>query len=185
LSFFHAFYFVSYTATTIGFGELPHALTGAQRIWVTFCVYATVIVWLYSIGSLIALLQDKTLRRAMEERRFCRRVRASRALLSDLRLRPDRQRPGAGADRPRPARGGAGQQPGAGQPAQAGEPARVRAGAACDVRRPDNLLLAGLRLPGCQGVLALTSDNQVNLKVAIAAKLLHPEREGHLPGRYP
>jgi voltage-gated potassium channel len=76
-SFFHAFYFVSYTATTIGFGELPHALTDAQRIWVTFCVYATVIVWLYSIGSLIALLQDKTLRRAMEEMRFCRRVRPS------------------------------------------------------------------------------------------------------------
>jgi voltage-gated potassium channel len=42
------------------------------------------------------------------------------------------------------------------------------------VRRPDNLLLAGLRLPNCQGVLALTSDNEVNLKVALAAKLMHP-----------
>jgi len=67
LSFFDAFYFISYTATTIGYGEIPYALTGAQRIWVTFCIYATVIVWIYSIGSLIALLQDKTLQRAMEE----------------------------------------------------------------------------------------------------------------------
>ena len=32
LGFFHALYFISYTATTIGFGELPHALTVPQRV---------------------------------------------------------------------------------------------------------------------------------------------------------
>ena len=29
MGFFHAFYFMSYTATTIGFGEIPHAFTDA------------------------------------------------------------------------------------------------------------------------------------------------------------
>ena len=33
MSIFHALYFISYTATTIGFGELPHAFTDAQRAW--------------------------------------------------------------------------------------------------------------------------------------------------------
>ena len=28
MSFFHAFYFVSYTATTIGFGEIPYEQSG-------------------------------------------------------------------------------------------------------------------------------------------------------------
>jgi voltage-gated potassium channel len=70
LSFFHAFYFVSYMSTTIGFGELPNEFTDAQRIWVSFCVFATVAVWLYAIGTLIALLQDTTFQRAITERRF-------------------------------------------------------------------------------------------------------------------
>lgn len=38
MSFFHAFYFISYTATTIGFGEIPNAFSDAQRLWVTVCI---------------------------------------------------------------------------------------------------------------------------------------------------
>ena len=34
LSIFHAFYVMSYTATTIGFGEIPYPFTDAQRLWV-------------------------------------------------------------------------------------------------------------------------------------------------------
>ncbi|NCB14524.1 MAG: potassium transporter TrkA, partial [Erysipelotrichia bacterium] len=53
MSIFDAFYFISYTATTIGFGETPYTFTYPQRIWVTFCIYLTVLGWFYSIGSLI------------------------------------------------------------------------------------------------------------------------------------
>jgi voltage-gated potassium channel len=35
MTLFDAFYFMSYTATTIGFGELPWPFTTAQRLWVT------------------------------------------------------------------------------------------------------------------------------------------------------
>jgi len=39
MSLFHAFYFVTYTATTTGFGEIPNAFTDEQRLWTIFCLY--------------------------------------------------------------------------------------------------------------------------------------------------
>ena len=62
LGFFHAFYVVSYTATTIGFGELPFVFTDAQRAWVTFSIYLSVICWAYALGSIFALVQEPVFR---------------------------------------------------------------------------------------------------------------------------
>ena len=59
MSFFHAFYFVSYTASTIGFGELPVAFSEPQRMWVSVVIFLSVIGWSYSIISLLSLVQDK------------------------------------------------------------------------------------------------------------------------------
>ena len=56
LSFFHAFYFLTYTATTTGFGELPVKFTDAQRMWGIICLYASVVAWLYAVGAIIRLL---------------------------------------------------------------------------------------------------------------------------------
>jgi Trk K+ transport system NAD-binding subunit len=176
LSFFHAFYFVSYMSTTIGFGELPRAFSDAQRLWVTLCIYATVIGWLYSVGSMIALLQDKALRRAIEERRFAHHVRRVK---EDFYLICGYGQTGSGLVRALTDRN---------QRAVVldSNPERIDLlklepllefvpALWADVRRPDNLLLAGLRSPHCAGVLALTSSNEVNLKVALAAKLMHPD----------
>ena len=175
-SFFHAFYFVSYMSTTIGFGELPNAFTDAQRIWVSFSVFATVAVWLYAIGTLITLLQDTTFQRAITEARFRRRVRRLRepfylvcgygqtgtALVRSL---TDRHQRVVTIDV---------------------DPQRVNllkldnlreyVPALCaDAREPSSLEAAGLKHPLCKGVVALTNVNEANLKIAIAAKLLHPE----------
>ena len=49
MSFFHAFYVISYTATTIGFGEIPYPFSDAQRMWVTFSIYLSVIGWALSL----------------------------------------------------------------------------------------------------------------------------------------
>ena len=176
MDFFHAFYFVSYTSTTIGFGELPHEFSDAQRIWVTVCIYATVIVWLYSIGALIALLKDKTLQRAIEERLFARRVNAIR---EPFYLVCGYGQTGSGLVRALTDRG---------QRAVVldNNPERINLlkiehlrefvpALRADVVRPDNLLLAGLRNPRCAGVLALTSSNDANLKVSLSAKLIRPE----------
>lgn len=176
LSIFHAFYFVSYMSTTIGFGELPREFSDAQRIWVTLCIYATVTGWLYSVGSMIGLLQDKALRRTMEERRFAghvRRIKEAFYLVCGygqtgsglVRALTERDQRAVVLDN---------------------NPERVDLlkleslhefvpALRADVRRPDSLLLAGLRSPYCAGVLALTSSNEVNLKVALAAKLMHPD----------
>lgn len=75
MSIFDAFYFVSYTATTIGFGETPYEFTYAQRIWVSFSIYITVIGWFYGIGSLVRLLQDKLFLQEIEKSRFKRQIK--------------------------------------------------------------------------------------------------------------
>jgi hypothetical protein len=77
MGFFHAFYFMSYTATTTGFGEIPFAFTDAQRLWVTLCIHLTVIGRAYAVGTLLGLLQGRGFRQAMAVQRFARHVRAS------------------------------------------------------------------------------------------------------------
>jgi len=74
LSFFDAFYFVSYMASTIGFGESPFDFTYAQKLWVTFSIYLTVIGWFYGIGALVTSITDKTLRFEMMRSRFKKEV---------------------------------------------------------------------------------------------------------------
>ena len=75
MTIFDAFYFVSYTATTIGFGELPYAFTYPQRIWVTVATFLTVLGWFYSIGSLISLLQDKLFLQEIERAKFLKHIK--------------------------------------------------------------------------------------------------------------
>src|SRR3954451_16008551 len=74
MGFFDAFYVMSYTATTIGFGEIPYPFTYSQRMWVTVSISLTVIGWAYAIGSLLALLQDRSFRSALALQRFRRNV---------------------------------------------------------------------------------------------------------------
>jgi hypothetical protein len=76
LGVFHALYFISYTATTIGFGELPHAFTDPQRAWTVVCIYLCVVAWAYTLGSVFQMSQDQTLRDALARRRFAGRVAA-------------------------------------------------------------------------------------------------------------
>lgn len=76
LGFFHALYFISYTATTIGFGEIPYTFTDPQRAWTTVCIYLCVVAWAYTLGSVFHLSQNQTLRDTLSRRRFARRVTA-------------------------------------------------------------------------------------------------------------
>ena len=75
MTLFDAFYFVSYTATTIGFGEIPYAFTYPQRMWVTFSTFLTVLGWFYSIGTLVSLLQDKLFLQELERARFLKQIK--------------------------------------------------------------------------------------------------------------
>ncbi len=175
LDFFHALYFVSFMSTTIGFGEIPHEFTDAQRLWVLFCIYATVVTWIYAIGTVLSLLQDKTFQNAISERRFARRIRAFRepfymicgygetgsALVYAL---TQRHQHAVAIDI---------------------DPQRVNLlklenlrlyvpALTGDAGTPLHLQEAGLKHPRCAGVVALTNFNEINLKIAITSKLLRP-----------
>lgn len=78
MGFFHAFYVVSYTATTIGFGELPYIFTDAQRMWLIGTIYASVVAWLYAISALLTTVQDPAFRTIRVENAFGRAVRRIR-----------------------------------------------------------------------------------------------------------
>lgn len=175
MTFFDAFYFMSYTASTIGFGEIPRPFSYAQRLWVTFIIYLSVLGWAYAIARLLALLQDRGFQQTLVQQRFTREVRRLREpfflvcgfgetgmqvchALDRMRmrfvvidLREDRV---AEVDL---------------QAFQTDTPALTG-----DARFPQNLAMAGLEHPACRGVLALTSDDGANLAVAMAGKLLHP-----------
>jgi len=173
MDFFHAFYFVSYMGTTIGFGEIPYAFTDAQRMWALFTIYGTVIAWLYGIGSLLSLLQEPAFRKLMTESSFRRDLKRINepfylvcgygdtgsllvTALSDAGIRSvvidmdqDRINTLALEDN-----------------------LFVIPGLCADASVPGNLLKAGLKHKNCIAVIALTNSDNCNLKVAITAKLL-------------
>ncbi len=75
MSFLDAFYFVTFMASTIGFGEIPYEFTYAQRLWVLFSIYIAVIGWFYAIGALVALIQDKQLIEQLRLAKFSRKIK--------------------------------------------------------------------------------------------------------------
>lgn len=176
MDFFHATYFVSFMATTIGFGEIPYEFSDAQRLWVTFALYATVISWIYAIGTLLTLVQDKTFQEAITEGRFARRIRQQRERfflicgygetgMDLVRALTDRGYHAVvvDIDEDRVSL------------LQLQNMREYVPALHADAQGPTHLLAAGLQHPRCEGVVAITNDNRVNLKIAITAKLLHPE----------
>ena len=175
MTIFDALYFMSYTASTIGFGEIPRAFNTAQRVWVTLIIYASVISWAYLVANLLTLAQDRSFRAVLAAGRFRRQVRAlhepfylicglgetgalvGRALdtlglrFVAIDIREDRVLELDLLDLAQDA------------PAMVG-----------NARDPEHLIAAGLTRPGCRGVLALTNDDQANLSVAISVRLLSP-----------
>lgn len=178
MDFFHAFYFVSFMGSTIGFGEVPYPFTDAQRMWTLVCIYATVVSWLYGIGKMLTLFQDQAFIRMMNRSSFVRSVRriqepfylvcgygvTGRLVVRHLVARGlrvvvvdvDRSRiDGLETD-----------------PLPLSVP-----GLCADASAPDVLADAGLLHPNCLAVLALTDQDEANLAIAITTKLLAKEQQ--------
>jgi voltage-gated potassium channel len=175
MSFFHALYFLTYTATTTGFGEIPHPFTDAQRLWAMVCLVTSVIAWLYAIGSIISLVQNPHFLSAIARRRFRKSV--------------------ARIGRPFTIIGGFGD---TGSLLTRGldnadatavildkDPERIKAlslrdyrrampGVQADASAPANLIAAGIKRRNCRAVVALTPSEDVNVKIAVMARLLNP-----------
>ncbi len=187
MDFFHAFYFVSFMGTTIGFGEIPYAFTDAQRMWAIVAMYASVIAWLYGIGGLLATMQDPAFRKLLSDSSFKRRVNHIRddfflicgygdtgsllvSALAEEGFRSvvvDRDEDRINA-------------------LELEDIALHPPGLCGDASRPNILKKAGITHERCIGVVALTGQDQVNLRIALSAHLLKPEgEEGKVVSRPP
>jgi Trk K+ transport system NAD-binding subunit len=175
MSIFHAFYFVSYTATTIGFGEIPYPLTDTQRLWSIFIIYMTVISWFYALGTVIALFQDKSYLQERKKLKFKRNItninrpfylvcgfgETGRAVVNALlkehfgavviELKEDVSE------------------------RTLSDTLEYVPNLTADATEPEVLELAGVHLDKCRGVIAVTASDETNLKIAITSKLLHPD----------
>jgi len=174
MSLFHAFYFITYTATTTGFGEIPHEFSDAQRFWAIACLYVSVIAWFYAIGAIIRLAQNPHFRLALAERNFANSVERitepffvlcgfgdtgsllarglSDARIPTVILEADEARIQALTLRdynvPMP-------------------------GLCADASIPMHLQEAGLERPNCKAVIAATNNEEVNLRISAIASLLN------------
>ncbi|QVL45507.1 MAG: NAD-binding protein [Methylophilaceae bacterium] len=176
MSIFQAFYVISYTATTIGFGEVPYPYSQAQRLWMTFSIYFTVIPWVYAIGKIITLLQDVSLRQTISAERLARNVRRlqepffilcsygqSASLLANILdekgmrvvvIEPNQERLNE---------------------LELTDTRNATLSLCADARIPENLIRAGVYNPYCSGVVTLTDNDEVNLTVAVSVKLMRPD----------
>ncbi|MGM0623930.1 MAG: potassium channel family protein [Campylobacterota bacterium] len=178
MSIFDAFYFLSYTATTIGFGEVPYEFTYGQRLWVIISIYMTVLAWAYCIGSIISMIQDKVFLQELAKGRFKKQVRSIRedflivlgftnvtkevikqALKKDLRIIVIEKNENRVA-------------------------ALNLEGfipyvpiLKADAHDPKALEYAGIKSKYCKGLISLFQDDYLNLRIAITAKMLNPKAQ--------
>ena len=177
MTLFDGFYWVSYTATTIGYGELPNNFSKLQRVWVVFSIYYLVPVWIYAAGKIIALLSDPLFQSALELNRFTRRTKKLRQRFFLIC--------------------------GFGEAGRRLTRLLAQKGYSCvvidqNVERIQKISLdprlygvlaitgdasdvellerAGISSPYCRGVIAITNNEEINVQIAIASRLLCSER---------
>ena len=175
MSIFHAFYFMTYTATTTGFGEIPLEFSDAQRIWAIVCLYVSVIAWFYAIGAIIHLLQNPHLQQTISEERFAKAVKRIHGDFFILC--------GFGDTGSLLARG----------LSDANIPCvvierneeRIKAltlrdykvlmpGLRANAGIPKYLIAGGIESPNCKAVICVTNNEETNLKISTVARLLNP-----------
>ena len=174
MNIFDAFYVVTYTATTIGFGELPYEFTYGQRIWMSMIVYATVMGWFYSLGSLVSLFQDKHLQAQLAESRFRKQMKNMNQkflIVLGYNYTTSEIIKKANAEGIRTV-------------VIEKDPNKINElhlenftpSVPClmgDVHDPESLQKAGLNSPNCKAVISLFEDDNLNLQVALNSKFLN------------
>lgn len=174
MSFFHAFYFVSFMGTTIGFGEVPYEFTDMQRSWVLVCIYTSVIAWLYGIGSLLRLVQDESFLQAVAWRKFqnsIKRIDTDFYIICGFGETGEMINQGLcglgiqtviiDRDKTRIAN------------LELGSFLISPIALTADITDPNNLMLAGINHSHCRGVITVTNNDHTNLQVAVASKLVN------------
>lgn len=177
LGIFDAMYIVAYTITTIGFGEIPYAFTYPQRLIVFLTIYGTVPAWVFSIGYMISLFQDKTFVNAVKMNNFRRRVKKlgqdfiiicgynniSKILIE--RLLEDKIYRVVVIDK----------NPQKIEELQMESYTPVVPAIVADASQTDILKAAGITLTNCKFLVTIFDDDQLNLKTSVRARILNNE----------
>ncbi len=176
MDFFHAFYFVSFMGSTIGFGEIPYPFNGMQRMWTLVGIYASVITWIYGIGALLSTIQDPAFRRLMTDHRFQKKVSGIHEPFYIICGFGDTGKQLATALAEEGIRSVVidNRQERIDDLIISNLPLLVP-GICADATRPDVLKKAGVEAPNCQGVMAITDSDEANLSVALACHLIRTE----------
>lgn len=176
LNLFDAFYQMTITLTTVGFTEAPHAFSYPQRMWMSLSIFLLVISWAYSIGVFLALIGSAAFQSAVAAQQFRRQVRrlvepfvivagygdAGRIVGAEL---DEHYRRFVVIDKDEDSiQSVISEQLSFDVPAVQG-----------DCAAPAVLGMAGLGHRDCEGVLALTDDDDTNLAVVMATSLLRPD----------
>jgi len=176
MGLFDAFYVISYTATTIGFGEIPAPYSTLQRMWMTGSIYLTVIAWYYALVTTLALVQDHAFQTALRMGRFSSRIHHLREPFYIVC--------GAGETGSLVCRGL--DRLGCRFVVIDHDDARLQQirlddyhadvpMIAADAGQPSILQEAGLLSPFCKGVIAVVNDDAVNQGIAVTTRLLAPK----------
>lgn len=174
MTFFDAFYFVSFMGTTIGFGEIPYEFTQSQRYWTLVCLYATVISWLYGIGSLLNVFQDPAFRQQIKINSFKRSVQRIRQPFylicgygeTGRKLVYDLAEDGILSVVLDPEEGPI-------NDLEVNDLAISPLWLKADASDAQILEIAGINHPRCSGIISLANNDRVNLTIAIVAQLLN------------
>ncbi len=176
LNIFDAFYQMTITLTTVGYTEAPYPFSYPQRMWLSMSIFLLVISWAYSIGVFLALIQGAAFQSAVAAQQFRRQVRrlvepfvivagygdAGRIVGAEL---DEHYRRFVVIDKSEDrVQSVTSEQLAFDVPAVQG-----------DCAAPAVLGMAGLGHRDCEGVLALTDDDDTNLAVVMAASLLRPD----------
>lgn len=176
MSIFHATYVISFTATTIGFGEIPQPFSDAQRLWVMIAIYMSVVAWTFTLASVITLVNNATFRAALSRHMLVRRVRLMAEPFyivcgygqSGARLATSLDRLGNRLVIIDPSQERIDR---VGIQDFSSVPLTLHA----DARLADVLEDAGIRSPHCQALIALAGEDAVNQAIAIGAHFLCPQ----------
>jgi Trk K+ transport system NAD-binding subunit len=176
LNILDAFYQMTITLTTVGFTEAPYPFSYPQRMWMSLSIFLLVISWAYAIGVFLALVQSTAFQAAVAAQQFRRQVRrlvepfvivagygdAGRIVGAEL---DEHYRRFVVIDRRE-------------DRVQSVISARLSFDVPAvqgDCATPAVLGMAGLGHRDCEGVLALTDDDDTNLAVVMAVSLLRPD----------
>ncbi len=176
LNAFDAFYQMTITLTTVGFTEAPYPFSYPQRMWMSMSIFLLVISWAYAIGVFFALVQSSTFQNAVAAQQFRRQVRRLVEPFVILAGYGDAGRiVGAELDEQYRRFVVIDKRDEKVQSVTSGQLSFDVPAIAADCAAPAVLGMAGLSHPECEGVLALTNDDDTNLAVVMAASLLRPD----------